>query len=164
MATEKPEPRTGLILRIGALAVVTLVVVHAALVAYYDKIATAEEQRKIGEVKPESLLNLRADEKSRLDTGPLPIEKAMQDIATKGRNANPAIVPTASKDTAPLGGWQQMPQQLPPGAMVPPPPPPAATVDAGAAAAAGDGGALTNTNRPDGGPSKAPPGGHPRHP
>jgi hypothetical protein len=164
MATEKLEPRTGLIMRLGALAVFTLIVVHAALVSYYDSIATAEEQRKIGAVKPEALLNLRADEKGRLTTGALPIDKAMQELAAKGRmGADPAIVPTASKDVAPLNGWKEMPLDLPPGAMVPPPPLPAApSLDAGAAAM--DGGAATHAGKPDGGPSRAPDGGRARHP
>jgi hypothetical protein len=41
MATESSEPRTGLILRLGTLCLVTLLVVHAGLNAYYDRMAKA---------------------------------------------------------------------------------------------------------------------------
>jgi hypothetical protein len=136
MATDKSEPRVGVILKVGALSIGALVAAHATLVAYFDHIAQAEEHRKFGEVKPEALLNLRADEKGRLSSGPMPIDKAMQQIALRGRTAaSPDILPTASRDLAPLQGWVRMPGEVPP-AMTAPQAAPGAQpiVDAGAAA------------------------------
>jgi hypothetical protein len=119
MAIDKSEPRSGLILKIGVLAVATLVAVHASLVAYFDHIAQAEEHRKFGDVKPEALLSVRASEKERLSSGPVPIEKAMRELATRGRTASPEIVPSASKDLAPLQGWSKMPAEVPPAMTAP---------------------------------------------
>jgi hypothetical protein len=167
MATDKSEPRSGVILKVGALSIVALVAAHATLVAYFDHIAQAEEHRKFGDVKPEALLNMRADEKERLSSGPMPIDKAMQQIAARGRmGASLDIVPTASRDLAPLQGWSKMPAEVP-GAMTAPREATAATagappmVDAGAAAFV-DGAApkalRPDRARPDAGPSlKVPP-------
>jgi hypothetical protein len=149
MATDKSEPRVGVILKVGLISVVTLVVSHSLLSAYFDDMARAEEHRKFGEVKPEALISVRADESARLSSGPEPIERAMHEIAARGRvAASPDIVPTASKDLAPLQGWTQMPIVVPPAMTAAPEQPAvggqaifdagsAAAVDAGAAAAEG---------------------------
>jgi hypothetical protein len=167
MATEKSEPRVGLIVKVGALAVGTLIVVVAGLTAYYDDIARAEEHRKFGEVKPEALMNLRADEQARLNSGATPIDKAMQQVAARGRMAaSPDIAPSFSKDVAPLQGWLKMPAEVPSAMMATEPPPaPGATIgDAGAGS--GVDGAVPKGNRPDrarpdGGPVAKPPPKHP---
>jgi hypothetical protein len=140
MATDKSEPRVGLILQVGALAVVTLVIVHAALTTYFDRVAQAEELRKYGDLKPEALLNMRDDEKARLASGPLPIEKAMQQIVTKGRRASVEITPAVSKDLAPLQGWARMPAQVPSEMTAEAPAGSEAPGDAGATATAIDAG------------------------
>jgi hypothetical protein len=130
MATDKSEPRIGLIVSIGVIAIVTLGAVRTVLVSYFDHVALAEEYRKVGSLKPEALVNMRADEKQRLQSGAMPIDKAMQMLSTKGRmGASPDIMPSASKDTAPLQGWSKMPSEVPPAmtasAPEPPPAPPA---------------------------------------
>jgi hypothetical protein len=154
MATEKSEPRSGLILRMGGLALVTLLVTHAGLGAYFDRMAKAEELRKRGNATPEALMSLRADEKARLAAGAMPIDKAMQMLADKGRmGAGPAITPTASKDVAPLQGWSKMPSEVP--AQMTAPPPIEAVADAGTAMTTGDA-AATAATRQDGGPGKGP--------
>jgi hypothetical protein len=149
MATESSEPRTGLILRMGGLALVTLFIVHAGLGAYFDRMARAEVQRK--QVAPEALMSLRADEKARLAAGAMPIDKAMQMLTEKGRmGAGAAITPTTSRDVAPLQGWAKMPGEVPEAMMAPPPSSAPPAVDGGAMAT--DGGAPA-ANRPDAGPS-----------
>lgn len=147
MATESSEPRTGLIIRLTVLCLGTLFVTHGVLGAYFDHMAKAEELRKRGALVPEALNADRADEKMRLTSGSMPIEKAMQTLAEKGRmGAGTEIAPTVSKDTAALEGWSQMPNTDGPTALAAPPAPePAlATSDAGAAPGA----------KPDGGPQK----------
>jgi hypothetical protein len=141
MAIDKSEPKVGLIFRIGLLVIVLLVATRALLNSYFDQIATAEEERKVGEAVPSQLLDLRADEERRLTSGAMPIDKAMMTIVGKGRTgASPDIMPSASRDLAPVQGWSKMPGEVPPGMMAPPP---EAAVDAGAPAAAppGDAGA-----------------------
>lgn len=108
--------------------------------SYFDNIAHAEEQRKVGEAVPEALISLRADEDQRLKGGAMPIEKAMQDLAARGRMASPDITPSASRDFAPMQGWSKMPGEVP-AAMTAPPAEPveptaAPKTDAGAPAVA----------------------------
>lgn len=137
MATDKTEPRIGLIFSVGALAVVSLLVVRVALGAYFDRLVQAEELRKVGEAKPDALLQLRADESQRLSSGRMPIESALHELSQRGRmDASAALIPTASRDVAPLQGWARMPGEVPPGMMAPPPPPPGSEADASAEAAA----------------------------
>jgi len=146
MATESSAPRTGLILKLAGVCLFTLVAVHGLLGAYYDRMAKAEELRKLG--TPDALVNLRADEKTRLTSGQMPIDQAMKALTDKGRMAvSPAIAPTVSKDLAPLQGWSKLPGEVPSEMTAPPPPPPEP-----APAVAGDAGAAASA-KPDGGPA-----------
>jgi hypothetical protein len=150
MATDKSEPRVGVILKVAVFSIVTLVGARMFLFAYFDRIAQAEEHRKFGEVKPEALLNVRAAEKARLTSGPTPIDQSMQMLATKGRMASPEILPTASRDVAPLQGWSKMPAEVPSPMMAPESDAglaAQAVVDAGGGAAAD--GAVPKNNKPN---------------
>jgi len=114
MATDKSEPRVGLILKIGLAAVVTLIGFRAALSTYFDFAVQAEELRKFGEIRPASLLSLRAQDTERLNAGAMPIDKAMEQIARQGRkSAGPDFAPIASKDMSALQGWVKMPAEVP---------------------------------------------------
>jgi hypothetical protein len=131
MATDSTEPRVGLIAKVGVFAVVVLFATRAALGAYFDHEVQLEEQAKIGSAKPEALMNLRSSESQRLSAGAMPIDKAMAQLATRGRlGAGPDLVPSASRDVAPLQGWSKMPGEAPPGMLAPPPS--AQAADAGA--------------------------------
>jgi hypothetical protein len=134
MESDKSDPRVGLIFQVAILAIITLIAVHMTLSAYFDHMNRAEIRRKVG--LPEALMSLRADEKEKLSTGPVPIDQAMQMLATKGRmNASPDIVPSASKDIAPLQGWIKLPGQVPPAMTAPPPAPPTSPAPSASAAA-----------------------------
>jgi hypothetical protein len=130
MAHDKSEPRVGLIFQIGLFAVVILIGIRAALISYFDNIASAEEHRKWGETPATALINLHADEDKRLHEGPMPIDKAMQDVVVHGRmGASPDIMPSASRDMGPMQGWMKLPNEVPPQMMA------AMSADAGAAPA-----------------------------
>jgi hypothetical protein len=153
MAIDKSEPRVGLIFRIGFLVVGLLLGIRALLNTYFDEIASAEESRKFGQVVPQALLNLRADEQQRLTEGSMPVDKAMQTIVARGRmGASPDIMPSASRDLAPMQGWSKMPAEVPPTMMAPPP----ETVDAGAPAAVTPGDAGSRTMGADAGAPRKP--------
>jgi len=133
MATDKSEPRIGIIVTVAVSAIITLVALRAMLSTYFDTEARAEQQRKIGSLKPEALINLRSDAMRRLSTGPMSIEAAMSELAAHGRmGAGPDIMPSASRDVAPLQGWVKMPSEVPPAMMAPLP---VEAPDAGVAAA-----------------------------
>jgi hypothetical protein len=114
MATDKSEPRVGLIVRVGVISLVTLAAVRVALVSYFDQVDTAESSRKIRSAKPEALMELRTDEHARLMTVRMPIQSAMEAVAKNRMAASPEIVPSASRDLSPLQGWAQMPASVPP--------------------------------------------------
>lgn len=114
MATDKSEPRVGLIFRIGIISCGVITALRFGLATYFDEITQAEEHRKVVEAKPEALLSLRSDEQRRLTEGPLPIDRAMHELVAKGRaSVSSEIAPAESKDIAPLQGWIRMPAQVP---------------------------------------------------
>jgi hypothetical protein len=154
MATDKTEPRVGLILKIGLFCIVLLMAVHASLTSYFNFALQGEELRKFGEIKHVALINLRAAEKDRLNGGSMPIDKAMEQVSHEGRkNAEPAIAPAQSKDVGPLSGWSKLPLEVPPAMMA------ASIADAGAPAeplaVAPDAGPAQHA---DGGAKAVPPG------
>jgi len=156
MATEKSEPNTGLILKVVVFAVVTLLLIRSGLVAYYDDAAKAEEQRKWGDAKPVALMSLRADEQQRLTSGPMPIDKAKEQMAAQGRmGVSPMIAPSISRDVAPLQGWSKMPGEAPSAMMALPEPPPSAMASVDAGPLASD--AAAPHAAPDAAAPKAPP-------
>jgi hypothetical protein len=161
MATDNSEPRVGLISKIGVSAIVVLLATRALLTAYFDHETQAELQRKIGSAKPEALMNLRASEGTRLSSGAMPIDKAMAQLASRGRmGLGPELAPSASKDLAPLQGWVKMPSEVPPAmtaAALPEGRPGDAgaalstSADAGVRARGTDGGAVKNKASREGG-------------
>ncbi len=164
MPTDKSEPRTGLIIKIGVASIVTLVLTHVALVAYFDHAAQGEEYRKIGSVPPAALMDVRASEHQRLSSGPVPIDKAMQMMKERNRGgASPDIMPSASMDMAPMQGWVKMPSEVPMPMM--------AAASAASAAAAPTESAAPAVAAPDAGTDAAPKRDHgapptsaPKHP
>ena len=119
MATDKSEPKVGVIAQVSIVSIVTLVLVHAALVAYFDRASYDEEMRKIGTAPPEALMSVRASEKERLSSGPMPIDKAMEALEKGRMTASPAIMPSSSRDIAPLQGWTKLPSVVPSAMMAP---------------------------------------------
>jgi hypothetical protein len=156
MATDTTDPKVGLIFRIAVLAIGTLVVIHAVATTYFDRMARAEVYRKVGSTPPEALWSLRADEKQRLTSGSMPIDKSMQMLAAKGRMGAPEIAPSVSKDVAPLQGWARMPAEVPPTMM---PPAPSSAPSAATSAAPPAAASASSSAAPAGSGSKAP-----RHP
>ncbi len=114
MATDSSEPRVGLIAKVGVFSIVVLLGTRAALGTYFDFMEQAEKQRKIGLAKPEALMSLRAAEGASLSSGAMPIDKAMAQLASRGRmGIGPDLAPTASRDVGPLQGWAKMPSDVP---------------------------------------------------
>jgi hypothetical protein len=137
MATDSSEPRVGLIAKVGVFSVVVLLCTRAVLSTYFDFMEQAEKQRKFGLAKPEALMSQRAAEATMLSSGPMPIDKAMADLASRGRmGIGPEFAPINSKDVAPLQGWAKMPSEVPPAMLADAGSPPASVpiVDAGSPA------------------------------
>lgn len=135
MATDNTPPRNALILGIAAASVVTLGALKFVFDSYYHHVMEAEVAAK--SLPPEELRAARVADQQKLATGPMPIDRAMQDIA-KSREA--LIKPEQSTDDGPMQGWSKAPRNFVG---------PTALADAGAAAtdaganAAGDAGATS---------------------
>jgi len=85
--------------------------IRSAVVRADDRAAT----RAIDAEKPKALQRVRASEEARLHAGGMPIERAMEEVATRGRRGLPAeLQPEPSGDLAPLGGWGFQPRDVPP--------------------------------------------------
>jgi hypothetical protein len=114
MGTDKSELRIGAIVSVGVFVVAALLSVRVGLVAYFDITSRAEEVRKVAATRPTTRLAIQADESRQMTSGPLPIDRAMKVLATRGRlRASSEIQPVASKDISPLMGWMQMPATVP---------------------------------------------------
>src|SRR5262245_40692650 len=103
MATEKTEPRIGLITGIAVLTIVTVVLLRFFLISYFNQMDDDEAFRKIGGRSPQQLVTQRAHERELLENGTVPITQAMQLVAQSGRPA--AIAPQPSTDFQALQGW-----------------------------------------------------------
>lgn len=137
MATDKTEPKVKLIAGVAVLSIVFLVGVRFGLVSYFHMETDQEKYTKFGSMPHEERDKLREAEKQALANGPLPIDKAMQQLANQGRGD---MQPKPSKDMAALEGWRLMPRAVDSAAPPPAHETPAATdggtlLDAGADAA-----------------------------
>lgn len=149
MATDSSEPRVGLIAKVGVFSIVLLLCVRAVLSTYFDFMEQDEKQRKFGLAKPEALISVRAAEAAMLSAGPMPIDKAMADLASRGRmGIGPELAPVNSKDVAPLQGWAKMPSEVPLAMLADAGPPQAAAaiVDGGSGAPRHDAGRATGSD------------------
>jgi hypothetical protein len=146
MATDNSPPRLRVIIATMAVSVFILVSLKFGLDSYYLSMMEGEEFAKVGSVPATDLMHLRAAEKKNLTTGKVPIDRAMKELAAKGRDgtftdlsADIAPQNPEKEDTGPLIGWVRLAKAAPdmPGAAAP-----ATASDGGAApATASDGGA-----------------------
>jgi hypothetical protein len=85
MATEKSEPKTLLIIKVGVGCILSLVVIRLAMVSYFDNVAKdiRAEQTLEGRKPEMSTVNQAS---SALTQGPMPIDKAMQMLANASPN------------------------------------------------------------------------------
>lgn len=117
MATDKSEPRIGLIVGIGLLSIVTLVGLRVLLQSYFITVTEDEQRAKVFGQPARQVQHLREAEQQQLAGGPMPIDRAVRAL---GEGARPAgISPQPSTDWGALQGWTQRPVRQ--GALVQPP-------------------------------------------
>lgn len=144
MAAENSEPRSTLVFQLGVFSIVAIVVVRFGLSTFFSMSMDEEYARKVGEHRNEQLTALKEDAKKALSSGPMPIDRAMQMVASSSRQAlGDSIAPRSSDDTAALVGWSQAPKAgltfvAPTGSADPA----GAAVDGGAVLSAGGDGGL----------------------
>lgn len=131
MAADNTPPRNGLILGIAAASFLTLGGLKFVFDGYYRYMMEEEIARKAA--PPTELRAARLDEQQKLASGPMPIDKAIKEVAKEREGL---IQPQQSADDAPLVGWSKMPREAPPAV-------PAGPASAGGDAGATDGGLAT---------------------
>jgi hypothetical protein len=137
-----------LIVTVGLLAIFTLVSLKFIIGSYY--IAMTEAEMHDALAAPEQLTQLNADQNKALQQSPVPIDVAMKNLATSGRdNAPPLISPQQSNDLAALQGWERLKHEVQP--FPAPPAPPAPTPMMGGDAGAQDSGVHTTQATVDAG-------------
>jgi hypothetical protein len=103
MGHDKTPERNRLIFFYTVLSVVTL----AALGFVFDSYFVIETERlvtkNVRELPATERVELATEQRERLTSGPVPIDRAMQMLARDGRA--PAVRPEPSRDLAPLEGW-----------------------------------------------------------
>lgn len=127
MATDQTPPPNRLIATIAILSVLGFVALRFALGPYFT--ATVEREQRAKQSAPAEYAGVRAEQQTELVSGPMPIDRAMAEVAS-GR-ARELIAPRQSGDVTALTGWLKAPKPLPKF-----PPRPAAALEAF------DGGAL----------------------
>jgi hypothetical protein len=152
MATDNSPPRIRVILTTAFSTLVILVTLKYVFDSYFLMMASAAE---LDHLRPnEELALLRAGEEKNLTSGPMPIDRAMQILAQRGRAGEALIAPQPSDDLGPMVGWIRNPNQAVV-EKIQAMQNAAANADAGAPTpeAAGDGGAATPAaTTPDAGP------------
>jgi hypothetical protein len=147
MAVDNSPVQNRIIVVVGALVLLLLVGLKFVFDSYFADMTDEVMRSKL--VDPVALKEHREAEQKRLTSGPMPIDKAMADLAAKGRSTpdslGPDLTPKQSDDLTPMAGWVKLPHEVPHAAA------PAATdagvttvpaADAGAApTTAGDAGA-----------------------
>lgn len=172
MASDQTEPRTEVIIRLAIVSVLTVVGMRYGLVSYFNTKYDEEYAVKIAGKRNGELEELRKEYEQKVVGGALPIEKAMQLVATSPRaSLSEAIAPKPSDDLAPVVGWGLDPKPLPEPPVAPAPS--ADATDAGATAtdgAAHPSPAASNPTpghgpvpAPSGAPGPARPAGSPTH-
>src|SRR5450432_1660156 len=120
MAHESSNPKVRVLL-IGAFAAaISLALFDQIFRSYYNSMMEEEESEKVLTVAPKQLLDLRTAEQARLTSAALPIDRAMKELATRGREdptlkdlAKADITPEPSNDNAALIGWGQLAPKAP---------------------------------------------------
>jgi type II secretory pathway pseudopilin PulG len=115
MAHESANPKIRVMFVIAIFSALTLGLLDQVFKSYFNMMMEEEEQEKVLGVAPAQLNQLRAAEQQRLTSAALPIDRAMRELATRGRE-DPAlkdlsktdITPQPSNDQGPLTGWTQL--------------------------------------------------------
>ncbi len=119
MPHEDTPPRTQVILLFTLMSAVTLVVLQPLFVSYFETTRAEQERAKVREVPAGGYDEYREEQHRRLRSGPMPIGKAIEELAREGREGPELVRPEPSEDPAPAEGWG-----FRPGEEAPPPPTP----------------------------------------
>jgi len=115
MATDNSPPRIRIILTVAFSSLVILVTLNYVFRSYF--LMMTEEVEHDHLAKPVELIKLHEGEERNLTTSSLPIQRAMQELAQRGREGSAGlkqyadITPEASNDLGAMVGWIRSPNQ-----------------------------------------------------
>jgi hypothetical protein len=105
-------PRNRVIFSYTMLGVITLVGLKFVFDSYLDSSRRDVRRDHIEASHTQVVLDAyRAEQRLRLSGGPMPIDRAIQEIGRRGRTAFPQLRPMPSEDREPLIGWAQLPRE-----------------------------------------------------
>jgi hypothetical protein len=149
MAQETSNPK-GIVIVAVVLSAVGIVLFQQLVASYYDATLSAEQYDKLLGLPAAQLDELHKGEAQRLTTASLPIDRAVKELSTRGREdpslkdvSKTDITPQPSNDSAAITGWALLATTAAPATATDPTAPAttAAAADAGAPAAITDAGA-----------------------
>jgi hypothetical protein len=110
MATDNSPPKIRVILTIAFSSVVILGALNFVFRSYFQMMT---DEAQLTHLRPAAeLIKLREGEQKNLTSGAVPIDKAIAELAAKGRGeALKDIEPQASNDMGPMVGWVRTPNQ-----------------------------------------------------
>lgn len=109
MATDKSEPRIGIIVQIAVILVVGVIVARFGLASYFKAMLHKEEQKKVATIGAEEFSKRRQAERAALDS--VSLDKG---AALLGKPDRGPLAATSTKDLGPLEGWSQAPMDAGP--------------------------------------------------
>ena len=111
MATDNSPPKIRVILTIAFSSVVILGALNFVFRSYFQMMTAEANASHLR--PPAELIKLREGEQKNLTTGALPIDKAIAELASKGRESEGLkdIAPQPSNDLGPMVGWLKTPNQ-----------------------------------------------------
>jgi hypothetical protein len=111
MATDNSPPKIRVILTIAFSSVVILGALNFVFQSYFQMMTDEAEHARL---RPAAeLIKLREGEQKNLSSGAMPIDKAIAELAAKGRESQALsdIAPQQSNDLGPMVGWIRTPNQ-----------------------------------------------------
>ena len=112
MAHESSNPKVRVMFLVAIVSAISLGVFDQIFRSYYNSMMEEEEAEKVLTVAPKQLIALRAAEQQRLTSAALPLDRAMKELATRGREdptlkdlSKADISPEASNDMGAVVGW-----------------------------------------------------------
>jgi len=115
MATDNSAPKIRIILTVAFSSLVILIALNYVFRSYF--LMMTEEVEHDHLAKPVELIKLHEGEERNLTTSPLPIQRAMQELAQRGREGSDGlkqyadIKPEPSNDLGAMVGWIRSPNQ-----------------------------------------------------
>jgi hypothetical protein len=101
-------PRNGVILFYTVLAVLTLVGLKFVMDSFHDSSRLAIQAQHLERSRSSQVLaEYREQVSQALGEGEMPIDRAMQELAQRGRGAFPQVRPFPSTDRGALEGWNR---------------------------------------------------------